>query len=112
MPARFDIVVIGSGAGGATLTQRPAPTGKPILILERGEHLPREAENWSPKAVFIERRYRTQKRCYDREGRAFTRPHYWVDRKTTFYGAALKAQGRTMAPVHAKATANARRLKR
>ncbi len=89
MPARFDIVVIGSGAGGATLTQRPAPTGKPILILERGEHLPREAENWSPKAVFIERRYRTQKRCYDREGRAFTRPHYWVDRKTTFYGAAL-----------------------
>ena len=48
MGAPFDIVIIGSGAGGATLAQRLAPTGKRILILERGEHVPREAENWSP----------------------------------------------------------------
>lgn len=90
MTTRFDIVVIGSGAGGATLAQRLAPTGKSILILERGEHLPREAENWSPKAVFVERRYRTQERWYDREGRAFTpNTHYWVGGNTTFYGAAL-----------------------
>ena len=41
----YDLIVIGSGAGGATLAQRLAKTGKKILILERGEHLPREAEN-------------------------------------------------------------------
>jgi len=58
--AHFDVVIIGSGAGGGTLAQRLAASGKTILILERGEQLPREAENWSPKAVFIEHRYRTQ----------------------------------------------------
>lgn len=90
MSKPFDIVIIGSGAGGATLAQRLAPTGKSILILERGEHLPREAENWSPKAVFIERRYRTQERWYDREGHPFTpNTHYWVGGNTSFYGAAL-----------------------
>ncbi|MFI4933240.1 MAG: GMC oxidoreductase [Caulobacterales bacterium] len=90
MNSHFDIVVIGSGAGGATLAQRLAPTGKSILILERGEHLPREAENWSPKAVFIQHRYRTQEHWYDRHGHPFTpNTHYWVGGNTTFYGAAL-----------------------
>ncbi|HEY2709555.1 MAG TPA: GMC family oxidoreductase [Caulobacteraceae bacterium] len=86
----FDIVVIGSGAGGATLAQRLAPTGKSILILERGEHVPREAENWSPKSVFIQHRYRTQEKWYDKHGHPFTpNCHYWVGGNTTFYGAAL-----------------------
>ena len=86
----FDIVVIGSGAGGATLAQRLAPTGKSILILERGEHVPREAENWSPKSVFIQHRYRTQEKWYDKAGHPFTpNCHYWVGGNTTFYGAAL-----------------------
>jgi choline dehydrogenase-like flavoprotein len=90
MTSRFDIVIIGSGAGGATLAQRLAPTGKSILILERGEHLPREAENWSPKSVFIERRYRTKDHWYDKHGHPFTpNTHYWVGGNTTFYGAAL-----------------------
>ena len=86
----FDIVVIGSGAGGATLAQRLAPTGKSILILERGEHLPREAENWDSKAVFIDHRYRTKEHWFDKRGKPFTpNTHYWVGGNTTFYGAAL-----------------------
>ena len=90
MSAHFDVVVIGSGAGGATLAQRLAPTGKSILILERGEHLPREPENWSPKAVFIQHRYRTQERWFDKHGHPFTpNTHYWVGGNTSFYGAAL-----------------------
>ena len=90
MSSHFDIVIIGSGAGGATLAQRLAPTGKSILILERGEHLPREAENWDPRAVFIQHRYRTQDRWYDRDGHPFTpNSYYWVGGNTTFYGAAL-----------------------
>ncbi|HEY2482353.1 MAG TPA: GMC family oxidoreductase, partial [Caulobacteraceae bacterium] len=90
MSSHFDVVVIGSGAGGATLAQRLAPTGKSILILERGEHLPREAQNWDPRAVFIEHRYRTQDRWFDRNGHPFTpNSYYWVGGNTTFYGAAL-----------------------
>ncbi|HKT54124.1 MAG TPA: GMC family oxidoreductase [Caulobacteraceae bacterium] len=90
MSGHFDVVIIGSGAGGATLAQRLAPTGKKILILERGEHIPREAENWSPKAVFIDRRYRTKEQWYDRRGKPFIpNTHYWVGGNTTFYGAAL-----------------------
>ena len=41
MAAHFDVIIVGSGAGGGTLAQRLAPTGKSILILERGEHVPR-----------------------------------------------------------------------
>ncbi|WP_304165629.1 GMC oxidoreductase [Phenylobacterium aquaticum] len=90
MTARFDLIVIGSGAGGATLAQRLAPTGKSILILERGEHLPREAENWDSKAVFIDHRYRTKEKWYDKRDKPFVpNTHYWVGGNTSFYGAAL-----------------------
>jgi len=86
----FDLIIVGSGAGGATLAQRLAPTGKKILILERGEHLPREAENWDPQTVFIDHKYRTKEQWYDRRGKPFTpNTHYWVGGNTTFYGAAL-----------------------
>src|SRR5471030_31161 len=90
MSSHFDVVIIGSGAGGATLAQRLAPTGKSILILERGEHLTREAENWSSRAVFIQHRYRTQEKWFDRNGHPFSpNTHYWVGGNTSFYGAAL-----------------------
>jgi len=88
--SHYDVVIVGSGAGGATLAQRLAPTGKKILILERGPHLPREAENWSPRAVFIQHRYRTTDSWYDKNGHPFTpNSYYYVGGNTTFYGAAL-----------------------
>ncbi len=90
MSDHFDVIIVGSGAGGATLAQRLAPTGKKILILERGEHLPREAENWDPQTVFIDHKYRTKEHWYDRRGKPFTpNTYYWVGGNTTFYGAAL-----------------------
>src|ERR1700758_5374019 len=90
MSSHFDIVIVGSGAGGGTLAQRLAPTGKTILILERGEHLPREVENWDPKTVFIDKKYNTKEQWYDRKGKPFVpTTHYWVGGNTTFYGAAL-----------------------
>jgi choline dehydrogenase-like flavoprotein len=86
----FDVIIVGSGAGGATLAQRLAPTGKKILILERGEHLPREAENWDSKAVFIDHKYRTKEQWFDKRGKPFVpNTHYWVGGNTSFYGAAL-----------------------
>lgn len=86
----YDIIVIGSGAGGASLAQRLAPTGKSILLIERGEHMPVEPENWSPKDVFIKNRYKANENWRDRKGGRF-RPNinYWVGGNTIFYGAAL-----------------------
>ena len=86
----YDVVVIGSGAGGATLAQRLAATGKSILILERGERLPVEPQNWSPKEVFLRHRYKAKELWSDRKGRPFQpNIHYWVGGNTIFYGAAL-----------------------
>src|SRR6266498_5256382 len=53
MTDHFDVLVIGSGAGGGTLTHALASTGKRILLLERGDFMPREIENWSSKSLLV-----------------------------------------------------------
>lgn len=87
---RFDVVIIGSGAGGGTLAWKLAPSGKRILLLERGEFVPREKANWEPRAVNVEGRYQTKEQWLDGQGRDL-HPHtnYWVGGNTKFYGAAL-----------------------
>jgi choline dehydrogenase-like flavoprotein len=86
----FDVVVVGSGAGGASLAQSLAATGLKILILERGDHLARGPQNWNSTYVFVDRGYRTKDFWYDKHGKAFhPNTHYWVGGNTTFYGAAL-----------------------
>jgi choline dehydrogenase-like flavoprotein len=86
----FDVIVIGTGAGGGTLAHRLAPSGKRILLLERGEYVPREKDNWSTKAVNLDGKYATQEVWRDAAGREL-HPHtnYWVGGNTKFYGAAL-----------------------
>jgi choline dehydrogenase-like flavoprotein len=86
----YDVIIIGSGAGGGTLAYKLAPTGKKILVLERGGYLPREKDNWSPRAVNLEGKYQTKERWHDRDGRDL-HPHtnYCVGGNTKFYGAAL-----------------------
>jgi choline dehydrogenase-like flavoprotein len=86
----FDIIVIGSGAGGGTLAHRLAPSGKRILILERGDYVPREKENWSTRAVNVEGRYQARETWRARDG-SDLHPHtnYCVGGNTKFYGAAL-----------------------
>jgi len=86
----YDVIIIGTGAGGGTLAHRLAPSGKRILLLERGGYLPREPENWDSKEVFGNERYVTTERWYDRHGEAF-RPHaqYFVGGNTKVYGAIL-----------------------
>ena len=49
MPDRYDVIVIGTGAGGGTLAHTLAPSGRRILLLERGDFLPRETQNWESK---------------------------------------------------------------
>jgi choline dehydrogenase-like flavoprotein len=86
----YDVIIIGSGAGGGTLAHRLAPTGKRILLLERGGYLPREPENWDSHEVFTRERYVTDERWYDKTGAPF-RPHaqYFVGGNTKVYGAIL-----------------------
>ncbi|WP_293278907.1 FAD-binding protein [Microcoleus sp. PH2017_31_RDM_U_A] len=57
----YDVIIIGTGAGGGTLAHHLAPSGKKILILERGTFLPREKENWSALEVYQRERYHTQR---------------------------------------------------
>ena len=85
-----DVIIIGTGAGGGTLAHRLAPSGKRILLLERGDWLPRERENWESRAVFIEGRYQARETWYDKDGRPFHPGiHYYVGGNTKVYGAAL-----------------------
>jgi choline dehydrogenase-like flavoprotein len=90
MSHRYDVIIIGSGAGGGTLAHRLAASGKRILILERGGYVPREKANWDSRAVNVEARYHTTETWRDRDGKPL-HPHtsYNVGGNTKFYGAAL-----------------------
>jgi choline dehydrogenase-like flavoprotein len=90
MENHYDIIIIGTGAGGGTLARHLAPSGKRILLLERGGWLKREKENWDPAAVFVKNRYISPDTWYDGEGKAFQpQVHYFVGGATKMYGAAL-----------------------
>ena len=87
---RYDVIIIGTGAGGGTLAYRLAPTGKRILLLERGDYVPREQANWSSRAVNVEARYHTREVWHTADGHPL-HPHtnYYVGGNTKFFGAAL-----------------------
>jgi choline dehydrogenase-like flavoprotein len=90
MDKRFDVIIVGSGAGGGTLARQLAPSGKSILILERGDWLKREAGNWDAEAVFVQNRYVSPDTWHDRSGRPFQpQVHYFVGGATKMFGAAL-----------------------
>ena len=88
--SRYDIIVIGSGPGGASLAHRLAPTGKKILMLERGDYLPRSQQNWDSHTVFVEGAYQAPETWYDGHGASFHPGlHYFVGGNSKVYGAAL-----------------------
>src|SRR3954451_3263120 len=86
----YDVIIIGTGAGGGPLAHRLAPSGKRILLLERGGYLPREPENWDSHEVFNNNRYLSGEKWLDKDGAEFE-PHqqYFVGGNTKFYGAIL-----------------------
>jgi choline dehydrogenase-like flavoprotein len=90
MDKRFDVIIVGSGAGGGTLARCLAPSAKNILVLERGDWLKREADNWDAGAVFQHNRYISPDTWYGRNGRPFQpQVHYFVGGATKLFGAAL-----------------------
>ena len=86
----YDIVIIGSGAGGGTIARELAGTGAKILIVERGDFVPQEDHNWNPASVWKDLRYRTTETWLDETGRSF-RPytHYCVGGNTKFWGTVM-----------------------
>jgi choline dehydrogenase-like flavoprotein len=86
----YDVIIIGSGAGGGTLAHRLAPSGKNVLLIERGDYLPRERDNWESTAVFVQGKYRANEFWLDKDGNEFPpEVNYYVGGNTKFYGAAL-----------------------
>jgi choline dehydrogenase-like flavoprotein len=87
---RYDIIIIGSGAGGGTIAHALAPSSARILLLERGDFVPQEEENWDPAAVWKQLRYRVRERWVDRRGQEFQPyTHYCVGGNTKFWGSVL-----------------------
>src|SRR3954452_2802715 len=90
MTDQYDVIIIGSGAGGGTLAHTMAASGRSILLLERGDYLTREMDNWDPEAVFIRGKYISKDTWYDDEGQPFQpQVHYNIGGATKLYGAAL-----------------------
>src|SRR5271157_5544848 len=87
----YDLVVIGTGMGGGSLAYGLRDSGRKILVLERGDYLPSEPENWSPDAVFAQTRYKPKEQWFDENGQPFAPGvHYFVGGNTKVYGAALQ----------------------
>jgi choline dehydrogenase-like flavoprotein len=87
---RYDVIIIGSGAGGGTMAHALSSSRARILILERGDFIPQEAENWNPEAVWKHARYQTKERWLDARGREFSPyAHYCVGGNTKFWGSVL-----------------------
>ncbi|MCC7415630.1 MAG: GMC family oxidoreductase [Acidobacteria bacterium] len=89
MTTHYDVVIIGSGAGGGTLARALAPTGRRILVVERGGDIVREAGNWNPAVVWVEQRYRAKERWLTPGGEFQPNIHYGVGGNTKFWGAVL-----------------------
>ncbi|MBU6349467.1 MAG: GMC family oxidoreductase [Chloroflexi bacterium] len=90
MADSFDLVIIGTGAGGGTLAYALRESGARILLVERGGFLPQEPQNWQPTEVFDRRRYKPAELWYGADGTPFhPGVHYFVGGNTKVYGAAL-----------------------
>lgn len=86
----YDVIIIGSGAGGGTLAFKLASAGKKVLLLERGGYVPREKDNWNSHAVFVEGKYNAPETWLQSDGQDFhPGTHYFVGGNTKFYGSAL-----------------------
>jgi choline dehydrogenase-like flavoprotein len=102
MREHYDVIIIGTGAGGGTLAYKLAGSGKHILLLERGDFLPREKENWDATSVFAKNKYTTMERWYDGKGKLFQPgQHYYVGGNTKFFGAVLfRMRRQDLAEIH------------
>ena len=85
-----DVLIIGSGMGGATLAAGLAPTGARITILERGQRLQDTAAARDANAIFGQGIFRNDETWEDATGQSFNPGnYYYVGGNSKFYGAVL-----------------------
>ncbi|HEV7941465.1 MAG TPA: GMC family oxidoreductase [Solirubrobacteraceae bacterium] len=84
-----DIVIVGTGAGGGTLAYALKDSGADVLLLERGDFLPQEDENWSPKASVTEGRYKANDPWEHGNGTFIGSNHYCVGGMTKAFGGTM-----------------------
>jgi choline dehydrogenase-like flavoprotein len=88
--SHYDVIIVGSGPGGGAMAHRLAPSGKRILILERGDYLKRSPANWDSQTVFVDGAYQANETWYGADGSSFHPGlHYFVGGNSKVYGAAL-----------------------
>lgn len=86
----YDVIIVGTGAGGGTLARKLAPTGKKILILERGGFLDKESSELVDLEVFKKEQYHAPEQWYDKAGEPFSpQTSYSVGGNTKVYSGAL-----------------------
>ena len=86
----YDVIIVGSGPGGGATALQLAATGKRILILERGDYLKRERDNWDSAAVFVDGKYQAKETWYGPGDKSFHPGlHYFVGGNSKVYGGAL-----------------------
>lgn len=92
----YDVIVIGTGAGGGTLVQKLAPTGLKILVLERGDFLDKESSELTGTEVFERERYHAPESWTDNVGEPFyPQTNYSVGGNTKiWYGVLMRMRER------------------
>src|SRR5579863_7757352 len=100
-PDDSDVVVIGSGMGGASFAAGLAPSGARIVILERGERLVDRPETRDDRAVYQRGVFRPKETWFDAAGEAFNPGnYYYVGGNTKLYGAVLiRYRAQDFAPI-------------
>ena len=87
---KYDVIVVGSGAGGSAVAYHLTQTGRRVLLLEKGMDLPRDGSTLDPEKVLRRGMFLSDEPWVDRNGRATVpEEHFNLGGKTRWYGAAL-----------------------
>jgi len=87
----YDVIIIGSGAGGGTLTHKLASAGKKILVLEQGDFLEKESSQLVDVEVFKKEDFHGSEQWYESEGEPFhPQTSYSVGGNTKIYSGVLQ----------------------
>src|SRR5262245_56116409 len=90
MSIHFDVIVIGSGAGGAAAAHRLVEAGRRVLLIEKGDLLPRDGSTLDIERVVHRGEFLSREPWQDGAGRRVVpEEHFNVGGKTRWYGAAL-----------------------
>jgi choline dehydrogenase-like flavoprotein len=87
---RYDVIIVGSGAGGGSVAYKLANAGRRVLVIEKGPFVPRNASTLDVKQVFVDGVFKNHDVWLDGKGREFVPGEFYnVGGKTKWYGAAL-----------------------